>query len=116
MPAKIPEDWCSIQKGKKGKEMGTGREAKMRRLEDEGGGEQVKAEDTVRVGAFLVRYDEHSEDLLPGLPNVITMDLIVPKLPWRAFHILSSVRRCWRHAIRSHQVYDARVRFRSTDI
>lgn len=65
--------------------------------------------------ANAVRVEEYNEDLVPGLPNAITLDLIVPKLPWRAFHRLSSVSRCWRDVIRSRQVYDARVRSHSTE-
>ncbi|CAM6101022.1 unnamed protein product [Calypogeia fissa] len=50
------------------------------------------------------------ENLLPGIPNELTLKEISTKLSWKDFHVLSSVSRGWRHAIRSREVYNARVR------
>lgn len=55
-----------------------------------------------------------AEQLIPGIPNEIALDHITPKLPWRVFHVLSSVSRIWLRAIRTREVYDARARNRST--
>ncbi|CAM6088001.1 unnamed protein product [Calypogeia fissa] len=55
------------------------------------------------------------QQLLPGVPNEITLDRITPKLPWRALHVLSSVSRSWLHAIRTHQVYNARIRSQAVE-
>lgn len=55
------------------------------------------------------------EQLLPGIPNDITLDHICPKLPWRAFRILSPVSRAWRKQIQDYELYDARVRSHSTE-
>ncbi|CAM6118739.1 unnamed protein product [Calypogeia fissa] len=50
------------------------------------------------------------ENLLPGIPNELTLKEISTKLSWKDFHVLSSVSRGWRHAIQSREVYNARVR------
>lgn len=64
----------------------------------------------------MVKSQVLCEELLPGIPNEITLNHIVTKLPyWRDFHILPSVSRSWLQAIRSHQVYDARVGSHSTE-
>ncbi|CAM6104497.1 unnamed protein product [Calypogeia fissa] len=47
-----------------------------------------------------------SQDLVPGIPNDVTLNQITTKLLWRDFYILSSVSRAWCHAIRSRQVYN----------
>ncbi|CAM6098315.1 unnamed protein product [Calypogeia fissa] len=49
-------------------------------------------------------------ELLLGIPDEITLDLIVPKLAWGEFHkSLSSVSHAWLKAVRSHRIHDARV-------
>ncbi|CAM6084295.1 unnamed protein product [Calypogeia fissa] len=50
-----------------------------------------------------------SECLLPGIPNEVTLNNISTKVSWRDSIILSSVSRAWCHAIRSRQVYSARL-------
>ncbi|CAM6100629.1 unnamed protein product [Calypogeia fissa] len=60
-------------------------------------------------------FSANGEELIPGIPNEITLDHIVTKIPWRVFHILSSVSPVWLHAIRSRQVHDARVRSHSAE-
>ncbi|CAM6110051.1 unnamed protein product [Calypogeia fissa] len=56
-------------------------------------------------------------ELLPGIPDEITLGLIVPKLAWGEFHkSLSSVSRAWLTAVRSHRIHDARVRLCSTNM
>lgn len=55
------------------------------------------------------------QELLPGIPNDITMDLITPKLWWRDLPVLSSVSPNWRRVNESRQVYDARMRFESSE-
>ncbi|CAM6103188.1 unnamed protein product [Calypogeia fissa] len=58
----------------------------------------------------LVRV-ELDEQLLPGLPDTITLDLIAPKIPLKEIvSTMPSVSKGWQHVIRSRQVYDARVR------
>lgn len=59
--------------------------------------------------------DEPAQQLLPGILDEITLDLVTPKLPWRTFYVLSSVSQGWKRAIRSGQVYDARVRAEGTE-
>lgn len=54
-------------------------------------------------------------ELIPGIPNEITVDVICPKLNWRDPHHLSLVSRAWQYATRNHLVYDARVRIPKTD-
>ncbi|CAM6110037.1 unnamed protein product [Calypogeia fissa] len=55
-------------------------------------------------------------ELLPGILDEITLDLIVPKLAWGEFHnSLSSVSHAWLTAVRSHRIHDARVRLCSTN-
>ncbi|CAM6125197.1 unnamed protein product [Calypogeia fissa] len=58
--------------------------------------------------------DTFSSNLLPGLPDEITIDHVIARLPWRTLSTVFSVSRAWQHAITSRQVYDARVRTRST--
>ncbi|CAM6120784.1 unnamed protein product [Calypogeia fissa] len=60
-------------------------------------------------------FSANGEELIPGIPNEVTLDHIVTKIPWRVFHILSSVSPVWLHAIRSRQVHDARVRSHSAE-
>ncbi|CAM6095294.1 unnamed protein product [Calypogeia fissa] len=59
--------------------------------------------------------EEGGEQLIPRLPDEITLDKIAPKLSWIDFRSLALVSRAWLHAIRSHQVYEARVRAHSTE-
>lgn len=58
---------------------------------------------------------ELCEELLPGIPNDITLEMIIPKTPWRTLQVMSSVSRVWQHAIESRQAYDAPVRSHSTE-
>ncbi|CAM6098003.1 unnamed protein product [Calypogeia fissa] len=58
---------------------------------------------TVRKRSLLL------DDLLPGIPNQIALREVSTKLSWKDFHVLSAVSRGWRHAIRSRQIYNARV-------
>ncbi|CAM6122969.1 unnamed protein product [Calypogeia fissa] len=59
--------------------------------------------------------EANSQELLPGIPNEVTLSKISAKLSWRDFYTLSSVSRVWCHAIRSRQVYNARVLHHSTE-
>ncbi|CAM6085047.1 unnamed protein product [Calypogeia fissa] len=59
--------------------------------------------------------DLQCTQLLPGIPDMITLDQICTKLPWMALYALSSVSPAWRQAVRSHLVYNARVFTHSTD-
>ncbi|CAM6087230.1 unnamed protein product [Calypogeia fissa] len=52
---------------------------------------------------------QQQQQLLPGLPDDITLGKISPKLPWKTLYTLSSVSRGWSDAIRSRKVYNARV-------
>ncbi|CAM6130015.1 unnamed protein product [Calypogeia fissa] len=52
----------------------------------------------------------HGEQLIPGIPNEITLEHITPKMPWKQFYTLSGVSHAWLHAIRGRQVHNARVR------
>jgi hypothetical protein len=56
-----------------------------------------------------------SEQLLQGIPDEVTLDHICTRLPWRTFHILSSVSHAWRQAIGTRQVHRARVHAHSTE-
>lgn len=62
-------------------------------------------------------FDDEEEEqlLLPGLFDDVTLNYVVPRLHWTAFHILALVSRSWLQAIRSRRVYDARVRSNSTE-
>ncbi|CAM6104499.1 unnamed protein product [Calypogeia fissa] len=60
-------------------------------------------------------HDTYEAALLPGIPNRITLNHIITKLPWKTLYILPSLSRGWRQAIRSHQVHDARVRSKSAE-
>ncbi|CAM6123501.1 unnamed protein product [Calypogeia fissa] len=53
--------------------------------------------------------------LLPGILNEITLNRIVPKLEAKVFSVLKKVSHGWYNAIRTRQVYDARVRAHSTE-
>lgn len=55
------------------------------------------------------------DGLLPGLLDEITLDKIVPRLPWTAFNVLTSVSHLWRKEIQRHWVHKARVRTNSTE-
>lgn len=54
------------------------------------------------------------QSLLPGVPDEITLNHILTKLPWRNVYGLASLGRAWRLALRSRDVHDARVRANST--
>ncbi|CAM6120822.1 unnamed protein product [Calypogeia fissa] len=60
--------------------------------------------------------DEKDERLLPGLPDEVVLDHVVPKLRWQDSHILSQVSRSWLEANRSRRTYAARVRSDSTEM
>ncbi|CAM6102596.1 unnamed protein product [Calypogeia fissa] len=60
-------------------------------------------------------WDANGEQLIPGIPNEITLDHITPKLPWREFYHLSGVSTGWLRAIRGRHVHNARVRSGSMD-
>ncbi|CAM6109775.1 unnamed protein product [Calypogeia fissa] len=56
-----------------------------------------------------------NKELLPGIPDDVTLELITSKLPWVfQYTHLRFVSHAWRHAIRGRQIYDARVRSSST--
>ncbi|CAM6100817.1 unnamed protein product [Calypogeia fissa] len=59
--------------------------------------------------------EEQGGQLLPGIPNRITLEHICTKLPWKAFCILSSVSPTWWQAIHDRSVYNTRVQCSSTD-
>ncbi|BFI05722.1 hypothetical protein MPTK1_1g25730 [Marchantia polymorpha subsp. ruderalis] len=48
--------------------------------------------------------------LLAGVPDEITLDHVLTKLPWTTLYVLSSLNRAWREAVLSRSVYNARVR------
>ncbi|CAM6107059.1 unnamed protein product [Calypogeia fissa] len=82
-------------------------------------GDQSRAADMVTTGTqtdqSLLRLEDGNEQLLPGIPDEITLGHVVPKLPWRASYILVSVSRRWQQAVRSGRVYDARIRSSATE-
>lgn len=63
----------------------------------------------------LTISEADGEPLLLGIPNDITFLHIAPKLRWTDFYALREVSPAWCRAIRSRQVYDARVRTLSTE-
>lgn len=68
-----------------------------------------------RTSNRISKFEQEVEQqLLPGIPNELTLDHIASKLSWRAIHTLPSVSRAWQLAIQNRQVYNARVRFNST--
>ncbi|CAM6084307.1 unnamed protein product [Calypogeia fissa] len=54
-------------------------------------------------------------ELLPGIPDDIALDEIAVKLPANDVATLSSISQRWRQEITERVVYDARVRYRSTE-
>ncbi|CAM6094251.1 unnamed protein product [Calypogeia fissa] len=54
--------------------------------------------------------DYNKDSLLPGLPNDITINHVLTKLPGRYMHLLASLSTCWQQAVRSKDVFDARIR------
>ncbi|CAM6101115.1 unnamed protein product [Calypogeia fissa] len=69
---------------------------------------------TASLGKYE-RWDADGDQLIPGIPNEITLDHITPKLPWVEFSYLSIVSKSWLSAIRGRHVHDARVRSGSMD-
>ncbi|CAM6086868.1 unnamed protein product [Calypogeia fissa] len=67
------------------------------------------------VHANNLTTEAHARDLIPGIHDGITVDHITTKLTWRDIYVLSSVSHGWREAIRSRDVYNARVRHGSTE-
>ncbi|CAM6115371.1 unnamed protein product [Calypogeia fissa] len=67
------------------------------------------------MGQNLEQHSSTDEQLLPGISNEITLHKISKKLPWNTFHTLTSVSRAWRAAVRSREMFDARIRSHSTD-
>jgi hypothetical protein len=62
-----------------------------------------------------IAWDSNTKhSLLPGVPDEITLNHILTKLPWRTVYALASLGRAWRSALRSGDVHDARVRANST--
>jgi hypothetical protein len=57
----------------------------------------------------LVLEGDNQQHLLPGIPDVITLFCIVPKLGWRDFPSLAAVSRSWRQAMHAPRVYDAQL-------
>lgn len=53
--------------------------------------------------------------LLPGIPNEITLALITPKLHWTAVISLPSISRAWQRAIQTREVYAARVQAKAIE-
>lgn len=60
-------------------------------------------------------FDGPGLELLPGIPDDVTLFDIATRLPWRTFHGLSSVGRRWQLVIESHEVRTARVHAHSTE-
>ncbi|CAM6081648.1 unnamed protein product [Calypogeia fissa] len=58
---------------------------------------------------------EGNRQLLPGIPDAITLDHIVPKLPWWACHLLACVSWSWKRVVRIGEVYDAGIRSSLTE-
>lgn len=61
------------------------------------------------------KLQSQEQQLLPGILDEITVDLITPKLPWESVVMLSGVSRGWRQTIRRRRVYDSRVHASSTE-
>ncbi|CAM6120032.1 unnamed protein product [Calypogeia fissa] len=61
------------------------------------------------------KNNEQEQQLLPGIPDEVTLKRISPKVPWKDLQILSAVSRGWRQSIQSRLVYDSRVRASSTE-
>ncbi|KAL3679951.1 hypothetical protein R1sor_022907 [Riccia sorocarpa] len=59
------------------------------------------------MGSVSENQQIGAEELLPGLPDALTIEHISTRVPWGKLYALSKT---WRHAIRSGQVYEARVR------
>lgn len=53
--------------------------------------------------------ETYREELLPGLPDHLTFGEIAAKLQWKSLCSLAPVSPAWVHAMRNHEVYDARV-------
>lgn len=98
--------------------------SEMEKVRDVAALVNLHAKDSIRIprrrnvktefGSWL-RYERKDQQLLPGIPNEVTLDLITPKLAWRDVQNLSSVSSAWREAIQSRQAYDARRRARATE-
>lgn len=74
----------------------------------------IEAIDMATRKVLTVTGDQHQQ-LLPGIPDEITLNKICTKLPWRAVYILSFVSPVWQRATRSRQVYEVRVRSQATE-
>ncbi|CAM6091785.1 unnamed protein product [Calypogeia fissa] len=55
------------------------------------------------------------QQLLPGLPDHITLKMIVSKVGREMLPVLNAVSWAWTHAIRTRQVYEARIQAQSTE-
>ncbi|CAM6106605.1 unnamed protein product [Calypogeia fissa] len=64
-------------------------------------------------GVCNMDCEYESEELIPGLPNEVSIEHIASKVPWGK---LFSLNRSWRRAITSGQVHEARVRTNSTQL
>ncbi|KAI5069037.1 hypothetical protein GOP47_0015338 [Adiantum capillus-veneris] len=49
-------------------------------------------------------------DLIPGLPNCLTLDCILPRLPWHARAVLVATSKGWNHALREPHIYSELTR------
>lgn len=78
-----------------------------------GGAEGGAAE--VNSGGGGLELEADRELLVPGIPNNITLEEIVPKLPWKSLESLASESPAWLHAMRSRELYDARVVYRGLE-
>ncbi|CAM6098890.1 unnamed protein product [Calypogeia fissa] len=58
--------------------------------------------------------EEMSLSLLPGLPDEITISHILTRLHWNKVYLLASLNRGWRDALKSRDVYEARLRAKCT--
>lgn len=78
--------------------------------------QEVGSEQSLFAGAGDETAWETSskQGLLPGIPDEITLNLILTRLPWNNVYTLASLCRSWRTALRSREVHDARLRANST--
>lgn len=69
-----------------------------------------------QMGSGDLEDDGLDEELLPGIPNEITLSVITPKLSWRDFSVrygLYATSACWEQAIQGQLVHNARIRTHS---
>ncbi|CAM6099960.1 unnamed protein product [Calypogeia fissa] len=86
-----------------------------KRINDEGSSNttQIKPR-SLALNPLLHRYLQIGT-LLPGIPDDVTTQVLSPILPGNEIHTLSSVSSAWQKSIQSGDLFEATVRFNSTD-